>query len=58
LPNPQPVELVADELIRADIAGQVAYADYLGNVSAWTNFSGGFVSGSLARYEPFGGYRT
>jgi hypothetical protein len=35
-----------------------AYADYLGNVSAWTNSTGGFVSGSLARYEPFGGYHT
>jgi RHS repeat-associated protein len=35
-----------------------AYADHLGNVSAWTNASGTFVSGSLARFEPFGGYRT
>ncbi len=35
-----------------------AYADHLGNVSAWTNASGALVSGSLARYEPFGGYRT
>ncbi len=35
-----------------------AYTDHLGNVSAWTNASGALVSGSLARYEPFGGYRT
>ncbi|HMT19662.1 MAG TPA: RHS repeat-associated core domain-containing protein, partial [Promineifilum sp.] len=35
-----------------------AYADHLGNISAWTNASGALVSGSLARYEPFGGYRT
>ena len=34
------------------------YTDHLGNVSAWTNASGALVSGSLARYEPFGGYRT
>ncbi len=35
-----------------------AYADHLGNISAWTNASGALVSSSLARYEPFGGYRT
>ena len=35
-----------------------AFADHLGNISAWTNASGTLVSGSLARYEPFGGYRT
>ncbi len=34
------------------------YADHLGNISAWTNASGALVSGSLARYEPYGGYRT
>ena len=28
-----------------------AYADHLGNISAWTNASGALVSGSLARYE-------
>lgn len=35
-----------------------AYADHLGNVSAWTNTSGVLVSGSLARYDPYGVYRT
>ena len=35
-----------------------AYTDHLGNISAWTNASGALVSGSLARYEPYGGYRT
>ena len=35
-----------------------AYADHLGNVSAWTNTSGALVSGSLARYDPYGVYRT
>ena len=35
-----------------------AYTDHPGNVSAWTNASGALVSGSLARYEPYGGYRT
>jgi hypothetical protein len=35
-----------------------AYADHLGNVSAWTNAGGALVANSLARYEPFGGYRT
>ncbi len=35
-----------------------AYADHLANVGAWTNASGASVSGSLARYEPYGGYRT
>lgn len=33
------------------------YADHLGNVSALTNGST-FVNGSLARYEPYGGFRT
>ncbi|HRO24944.1 MAG TPA: RHS repeat-associated core domain-containing protein [Promineifilum sp.] len=32
--------------------------DHLGNVAAWMNVSGTLVGGSLARYEPFGGYRT
>jgi len=35
-----------------------AYTDHLGNVVAWTNASGGMVGSSLARYEPFGTYRT
>ncbi len=35
-----------------------AYADHLGNISAWTNTSGALVSGSLARYDPYGIYRT
>jgi len=34
-----------------------AYADHLGNVAAWTN-GGSYFTDSLARYEPFGGYRT
>ena len=34
------------------------YTDHLGNVSAWTNAGGALVSSSLARYEPYGGYRT
>jgi RHS repeat-associated protein len=35
-----------------------AYADHLGSVSALTDSSGTLVNGSLARYEPFGGFRT
>jgi hypothetical protein len=35
-----------------------AFADHLGNVSAWTNASGVYVTNSSARYEPYGGYRT
>jgi len=35
-----------------------AYSDHLGSVVAWANASGALVSGSLARYEPYGGYRT
>ncbi|HRQ13178.1 MAG TPA: RHS repeat-associated core domain-containing protein [Promineifilum sp.] len=35
-----------------------AYTDQLGNVSAWTTPGGALVSGSLARYDPYGIYRT
>ena len=35
-----------------------AYSDHLGSVVAWASASGVLVSGSLARYEPYGGYRT
>ncbi len=35
-----------------------AYRDHLGSVVAWANASGALVSGSLAGYEPYGGYRT
>lgn len=34
------------------------FAGRLGNVSAWTNSSGGFVNGSLAGFDPFGNHRT
>ena len=42
------------------VAGVPYYilTDHLGNVAAWMNVSGTLVGGSLARYEPFGGYRT
>ncbi len=56
---------LAGQLIAARVkvgaAGSVlyyAYADHLGNVAAWTNASGVLVSGSLARYDPYGVYRT
>ena len=35
-----------------------AYADQLGNVSAWTSQSGTLETNSLARYDPYGNYRT
>jgi len=35
-----------------------AYTDHLGNVTAWMNASGTMVNDSVARYEPFEGYRT
>jgi RHS repeat-associated protein len=35
-----------------------AYSDHLGNVVAWTNAGGVMAGNSLARYEPFGNYRT
>jgi RHS repeat-associated protein len=35
-----------------------AYADHLGSITALTDSSGVLVNGSLARYEPFGGFRT
>ena len=34
------------------------YSDHLGSVVGMTNATGGFVSGSSARYDPFGNYRT
>ena len=34
------------------------YTDHLGSVVAMSNTAGGVVSGSLARYDPFGNYRT
>jgi hypothetical protein len=34
------------------------YSDHLGSVVGMTNATGGFVSGSAARYDPFGNYRT
>ncbi len=34
------------------------YTDHLGSVVALSTTAGGFISGSLARYDPFGDYRT
>ncbi|MBX7253355.1 MAG: RHS repeat-associated core domain-containing protein [Candidatus Promineofilum sp.] len=34
------------------------YTDHLGSVVAMSDTAGGVVSGSLARYDPFGNYRT
>jgi len=34
------------------------YSDHLGNVAALSNTAGAFTNGSLARYDPFGNYRT
>ncbi len=35
-----------------------AYADHLGSIAAWSWTGGTLIPGSLARYEPYGGYRT
>jgi len=35
-----------------------AFADQLGSVSAWTSPSGTLETNSLARYDPYGNYRT
>jgi hypothetical protein len=34
------------------------YTDHLGSVVALSNLAGGFIANSLARYDPFGAYRT
>ena len=34
------------------------YTDHLGNVAALSNTAGAFTNGSLARYDPFGNFRT
>jgi len=34
------------------------YGDHLGNVVALSNATGGYLANSLARYDPFGNYRT
>ncbi len=35
-----------------------AYADHLGSIAAWSWTGGTLIPGSLARYEPYGGYCT
>ena len=35
-----------------------AYSDHLGNVEALSTTAGAYVANSLARYDPFGNYRT
>lgn len=35
-----------------------AYTDHLGNVAVWTYSGGTLVANSLARYDPYGNYRT
>ena len=35
-----------------------AYADHLGNITAWGDGAGAYLLSSIARYDPFGNYRT
>ena len=44
--------------VRSAGALYYTYGDHLGNVVALSNTAGGLVSGSLARYDPFGNFRT
>ncbi len=51
---------IAGQMVAVRSAGALyhVYTDHLGSVVGMTNATGGFVSGSSARYDPFGNYRT
>ena len=51
---------IAGQMVAVRSAGALyyIYSDHLGSVVGMTSATGGFVSGSAARYDPFGNYRT
>ena len=51
---------IAGQMVAVRSAGTLyyTYGDHLGSVVAMSNTAGGLISGSLARYDPFGNYRT
>jgi len=51
-------QLIAVRVHTGATGNGATYTDHLGNVVAWSDADGALIAGSLARYEPFGGYRT